>query len=311
METSSNVASDTPLFPTAVVKIKAKDGSWHLIRALLDTGSGDSYVTERVASELGLKREKINAPIKGIGGTSAGISKYQIRLLLTPRFPSFYQLEQEALVLPTLTGFLPRKEAQKSSMKGLNLSNLMLADPNYMTPAPIDMILGASVYANIIKEGVKKSCNIMAQNTELGWVLAGTLSLNKDVNAERTSFVSMTDIDKDLREFWEMDGGSQPRQANHHCEKHFAETYERDRAGRYVVELPFKDDPSKLGESWKQAMARLINMEKKLSTNEALKTSYTNFMHEYIQLGHMSLASPLEGKFEPQLNSPYGTKAPR
>ncbi|XP_055715164.1 uncharacterized protein LOC129809379 [Phlebotomus papatasi] len=94
-----------------------------------------------------------------------------------------------------------------------------------------------------------------------------------------------------------MDQHTEPHRVLHRVEKEFAETHSRTEDGRYVVQLPFKGNPSELGDSKKQAMARFINMEKKFATNEQLRKDYSEFIHEYISLGHMSLAPPDGGKY--------------
>jgi len=61
------------------------------------------------------------------------------------------------------------------------------------------------------------------------------------------------------------------------------------------VSIPFKEDVT-LGDSKKQAIARYMNLEKKLKRNEKLKVDYTKFMNEYMDLGHMIEVND-EGKY--------------
>uniref|UniRef100_A0A1B0DJ11 Uncharacterized protein n=1 Tax=Phlebotomus papatasi TaxID=29031 RepID=A0A1B0DJ11_PHLPP len=171
---SLHTSSTSPLFPTILMKARANGGDWHYLRALLDTGSGDSFISERAAQELALPRERINAPIRGIGGSAAAVSKHQVQIILAPRFPSTYKLEVGALVLSSLTGLLPQQPIKTDSYKGLKVDNILMADPTFMTPGPIDMILGAQIYASILKNGIKRSNTISAQNTEFGWILTGS-----------------------------------------------------------------------------------------------------------------------------------------
>lgn len=54
------------------------------------------------------------------------------------------------------------------------MNNLTLADPSFLNNSEIDVILGAAEYAKIIKMGLMKTDNnLIAQNTELGWVVSG------------------------------------------------------------------------------------------------------------------------------------------
>jgi len=59
--------------------------------------------------------------------------------------------------------------------------------------------------------------------------------------------------------------------------------------------MPFKEEQT-LGETKGQAMARFLNLEKKLIKNQNLKEKYCKFMTEYMSLWHMVEALS-EGKY--------------
>lgn len=71
------------------------------------------------------------------------------------------------------------------------------------------------------------------------------------------------------------------------CHDHFNKTYKRQDDGRFVVQLPLKDNSAQLGESYSTARRRLLSLEKKLNGHPDLKQQYTSFMQEYEDLGHM------------------------
>ncbi|XP_055715130.1 uncharacterized protein LOC129809338 [Phlebotomus papatasi] len=103
--------------------------------------------------------------------------------------------------------------------------------------------------------------------------------------------VSLAEIDKTLREFWEIDVGNDTTQElEQECESHFKETHSRLPDGRYQVRLPFKSDNElQLGNSRGQAIARYLFMERKFNTNPELRSEYSKFMQEYESLGHMTM----------------------
>lgn len=76
------------------------------------------------------------------------------------------------------------------------------------------------------------------------------------------------------------------------CERHYSETVTRSDEGRYVVRLPFKDDPHLLGDSRSMATRRFYKIEQKLAKNEELHREYAAFMSEYLSLGHMEKIDP-------------------
>lgn len=54
-----------------------------------------------------------------------------------------------------------------------------------------------------------------------------------------------------------------------------------------MVSLPFTESVNTLGDSFHQAKSRFKNLELKLERNNQLKTLYTDFIEEYLHLGHM------------------------
>lgn len=71
------------------------------------------------------------------------------------------------------------------------------------------------------------------------------------------------------------------------CEQHFATTHKRNSEGRYIVELPLKQNHTKLGNSKIAAIKSLQCLERRLNKDPNLRKEYTNFLNEYINLGHM------------------------
>nr|CAI5866960.1 unnamed protein product [Callosobruchus analis] len=77
--------------------------------------------------------------------------------------------------------------------------------------------------------------------------------------------VSELEIQNDLRKFWEIEEPCHalPALSNEEklCEKHFVDNTCRDKNGTFIVKLPFKQDLSKLGDSYNQAEKRFLNLE--------------------------------------------------
>ncbi|GFU56396.1 integrase catalytic domain-containing protein [Trichonephila clavipes] len=70
--------------------------------------------------------------------------------------------------------------------------------------------------------------------------------------------------------------------------KFYLDHIRRNRDGRYVVSLPFKNDNA-LGDSKVQAKRRFFSLEKRIQDNPELRDIYVKFMQDYEQLGHMQL----------------------
>lgn len=124
------------------------------MRALIDPGSQATLITEQAVQSLRLPKKKIYAEISGLGATDAGIARSKVEVTIEPRFKSDFKLLVSALVLPNLTKLMPDKNNINKIPN--QLKNVELADPTFFVPGPIDMILGADVYGDIILNGIKK-----------------------------------------------------------------------------------------------------------------------------------------------------------
>lgn len=282
------------LLATALVKVTAENGRRLQLRALIDQGSEGSFITERATQALGLKKQTINGTISGLGNNIVMHTRHIVSLNLQSEHDKMFNLPVKAYVLKTLTRLLPSTQID---MRWKHLQGLQLADPNYGTPASVDLLLGAEVYSNIILEGVQlgSSHTPLAQNTRLGWILSGEVkSINNSTHNVINMHLSTQPEDNDnLQRFWELESGDtyklkkQLTEEEERCEKNYKETYTRDSDGRYIVEIPLKQKNLDYGNTKQIARRRLEYLEKRLDKDEELKTEYTKVLMEYIQLNHM------------------------
>ncbi|XP_065356175.1 uncharacterized protein LOC135950567 [Calliphora vicina] len=139
------------------------------------------------------------------------------------------------------------------------------------------------IITNIIEDGIYKRDGILAQSTIFGWILSGVIHKKEN---PRKVIVAVTNLER----FWELEElptNSEDYEEDKLCLDLFKETTEVDGDNRIVVNLPIKKDDNELGDSRKQALARLLSLERKLEANPKLKEDYHKFMKEYLQLGHM------------------------
>ena len=82
----------------------------------------------------------------------------------------------DAYVLKKITKDLPL-EPIPAAIKWEHLSDLKLADPDFRTPARIDLLLGAEVFTSILRDGRRTGPGgtPSALNTCFGWVLFGKI----------------------------------------------------------------------------------------------------------------------------------------
>ncbi|KAL0884187.1 hypothetical protein ABMA27_016192 [Loxostege sticticalis] len=317
IETANHMAchakgkSSHVLLATALVEVKARTGQYHVLRALLDQGSQASFVTEATVQCLGLKKTNVTNMISGLGDEKpALLSRSMVSLTLKSKLDPSFVTEVNAFVLSNITSHLPGQRVSLDNW--VELSQIYLADPQFDVPNKIDILLGAEVYSQILKDGVLRGPmgSPIAQCTTLGWVISGPVNTATDEN--RITVLHTCVEEFDLKKFWELESDTLLNQKmltneEQRCEDIFAATTCRDEYGRYVVNLPFRDEaPScKYGESREIAVRRLKYLERKLATNEELKKRYTEVINEYLQLDHMKLIQETDNKQEEAVYLPH------
>lgn len=309
---SKGKSSNQVLLPTALVSVESKTGQYRPIRALLDQGSQASFVTEATVQSLGLRKTAANLTISGVGGNQKSMkSKSAVTLNIQSFTDPNFKMEIKCFILTNITTLLPDKGV--SVPEWVQFENLCLADPNFNSPNKIDMLLGAEVYSQIIREGVLRGPvgPPVAQFTSLGWILSGPMGTTDTANKISVLHAHVNENDV-LKSFWELENEpllSTPilTKDEQKCEDLFAATTRRDEHGRYVVKLPFREDvqPWNHGESRKIAIKRLESLERKFAKDKVLQERYTEVINEYLELGHMVLVPKLEVNKEPSVYLPH------
>ncbi|KAH8310203.1 hypothetical protein KR067_003129, partial [Drosophila pandora] len=295
-------SGEIALLATANILIRSRSGVFVPCRALLDSGSQVHVITSRLASKLQLRRRKSYVAVSGIGDTGFATDGFAVDVLLRSCC-SEYSALFSAIIATNITDLQPSFSLDVSSW---NIpANLSLADPQFFRPQRIDLLIGASLFYELLCVGqIQLSAGLpVLQKTRLGWVVCGGGS-----HLERKSFVATAskDVVKSssqlddrleclLRNFWEIEDCSEPivkwTKEELDCETHFVQNSARLESGAYSVKLPLKVSSELLGESYSQAV-RFLSLERKLCRQPQLKDQYTAFIKEYLDLGHMSPVPP-------------------
>lgn len=283
----------TVLLATAVVKVYDKDGNSMKCRVLLDSGSQNNLMTEEVCKILKLRRSRISCAIAGIGQSQQKSSSAVCATIES--LGSNYKSTFEFLVLPKLTSNIPLMHIDTSNMNVPG--NIKLADPQYYKPQKIDIILGASVFFEVLGtdriQPVKNG--VFFIETHFGYIISGQVpSIKNNPSSSIMSFVACTDmlnLEEKVLKFWQLEEITSEKSYSLEeklCQQHFNSTVKRREDGRFTVCLPFRESVAKLGESLDIALWRFLALERRLNANESLKEDYVKFMGEYQGLGHMS-----------------------
>lgn len=302
------------LLSTASVKVPDINGKLHNCRVLLDSGSQSNFISNEFCDRLGLQKFKYNMTITGINQKASVISS-RTKVSLFSKVNNF-STSISCFILDQISDYVP---LQPFNLKGLNIpSNIKLADLNCNIPGQIDMLIGSSLFWDLMCVGQIKLGNNqpILQKTKLGWILGGPIS--ESFNNSLTCLSNQTLclktqiheelIDNKISKFWELEE-CLSESANYSieekfCEEHFNKTFARDNSGRFIVSIPFKDNVCDLGTSRDLALKRFYSIERKLNKNSAIKTQYTEFVEEYTNLGHMTKISAINEN-EPHFYLPH------
>lgn len=289
---SSHVAANlsTALLATALVPVRKHDsGQVLVLRALIDHGSQATFMSERAAQMLRLKRTPINGTITGVGSTKTNV-KHAAEFELLSRHDARFNLKVKTYIMSTrLTTTLPSQTISIDTWP--HLQGLALADPSFNISGRVDLLLGVDVCAQIMKGEVIKGPpgTPCAQNTTLGWILFGNVE-HKLPGDEIIVMHLNLDLNDILKQMWEQDpyDKQQPTAEERKCEEIYETTTTRNKDGRYIVTLPKKNNMllSTHGDTRPIALKRLYQLEQRFKNNPKLKNDYATVMRDY-ELNYM------------------------
>lgn len=274
------------------------------MRALCDSGCQINLITPDAVQRLRLRKTPVQTQILGLGGAQA--SKSKVHLDVTSTIDENVSTQLELYVQAKFLGALPQARVDASAWP--DIQQLPLADETFHQPGPIDMVLGAQFYSQIVREGVKHFTDgPTAQNTSFGWIVFGKTHIPMCETPIAMPIITNDDLMQALTRFWELENAPMQHRRTPEeqmCEDIFTSTTNRDQSGRYTAHIPMQSNPSPVIGSRQLALGRLNQMHRRFERDPALKEKYIQFMDEYEQLGHMTLVSPK------QLNNPKAVYIP-
>jgi len=291
---------------TAVINATHHNGSIVPLRILLDSASEAHFITNSACNRLGLRRDRVSEIITGLSEIESVVSQV-CEVTIQSRY-SDVRASIRSLVVPKITKMMPGVEMNRGAF---NIPpNIKLADPEFYKRSSVDMLIGSEFFFDWLESGkiVLGNEQPVLQNTKLGWIVAGSVANNSTALSvdKRVAMVTLTcslehcdTLSKTLYKFWELEK-CQPdtkflSEEARESDEFFERTTTRLDNGRFVVRLPFRDDPRILGESRDTAVKRLAQLERRFQRNKILHDRYVEFMRDYLDAGHMS---PVTGSIQ-------------
>lgn len=141
------------LLATAIIRVRAINGEFKVLRALCDTGAQTNLITEKAVQLLAAVKTQSNESLCPVGTAESLPTKGTVQLVLAPLSDNsqLFRIQIKAFVLKRVTSQLPVSPLEIGTWPpSINKS---LADPTAAEPGPIDVLLGAHVWSLIQRQG--------------------------------------------------------------------------------------------------------------------------------------------------------------
>ncbi|KMQ89241.1 hypothetical protein RF55_11150 [Lasius niger] len=150
-----------------------------------------------------------------------------------------------------------------------HIDGLELADLEFSSRDPIELLLGADAYASIVQPDLRRGGPLepIAQRTQLGWILMGAVAAGR-----------WFCFHCDFAAVHHLEGSSGCR----------APLLGRLPDGRYQVRLPVRPNLPDLSSTRRAAFRMLNVMARRFEHDGDFRQKYRAFMRNYAVLGHMS-----------------------
>lgn len=161
--------------------VYGEDGAPHEYRALIDSCSQKNFITERFANQLAVRRERASELFECGRTRVNGFVRTTIRSRVTS-----FSRKLQLWTTPRIVEDMPPRTFDVSEW---NLPlDVELADPTFNRSGPVDMLLGAGVFWDLLKSGkiALKDDLPSLRETELGWMVGGALPIQ--ASATTSSF---------------------------------------------------------------------------------------------------------------------------
>lgn len=294
------------LLPTMTVKLIDAEGKAHQAVGMLDSGSQRSFITTKMAKQLRWPvRNRIRLMVHGFGNTNQGEKELNIRCIpakgLDDKPVRLELLEQPELATVVATG-------QICLAKKLADEGYILADPDQAKHGhdtrPVDFIIGMDQYYSVVKlDSLIGENQMAATKTIFGWVVGGLCKEIHNLNNtnsyhsrenQPTKETAQNDVLGDFRQFWSLEhmGVLEVEETQPTFEEQYISSLTRKEDGRFVANLPWKENKGKLPTNHTIAVRRLRSLLASLNSRVEQREEYHNQIMGYLKDGFITEVDP-------------------
>ena len=235
------------------------------VRILCDTGSQNSYIQDKLA--LLMKLDVIgNKEVKHslFGGVELKQERHKIFkvTLKSVKYNTYFSFH--AMGTNNICNDIPRLTKEEcTSLLGPEWDITDVGQEE----APVDILLGADYFGQLLTGEIRQVKNLCLMNTKLGWMVMGNIKRNSN-----RSVCVLNLLTKDINDLWQLEvlGIKDPieiktkEENNLNLLKKFNLTTKLNKEGHYEVELPFKEGDPYPKSNLKIAENRLNSITNKL-----------------------------------------------
>jgi hypothetical protein len=250
------------LLATAVVEVQTKNKQCVPCRILLDSASQLNFTSEACTKRLGIFKQHNSAFIQGVNQLNTS-TQHSVSVNFRSNY-SDWRATIKCSVLPQITENTPTSKLDVSSWK--LPSKIQLADPNFNQPGPIDLLLGAEIfYELLLPDRQTRRGYTILQETVLGWIISGTTPVRNTSTVKQKAFFiqDATTLESKMKRFWDLEQ-VEPTSTSEQtaCEQHFLKHTKRF-DGRFEVRLPMKTEGTELGfhDKWQRIDLLQLNVD--------------------------------------------------
>ncbi|XP_033219546.1 uncharacterized protein LOC117174493 [Belonocnema kinseyi] len=246
------------------------------VRVMFDQGSEVSSITEAMAQLLGLAKCRERIALTGIGVSRAGTVRATTQVSLQSYSDTSFHLEIQALILSRLPSQLPSRKP--TDFNPALFGDIKLADPHWLEPDSIDIILGVDVNGQVLCSGLRRfpPKQSIAQDTVFGGVISGSLYSDAPRRAAPTFSITLKamhcilddGLQEMLQRFWAMEEVTPPikklKSEDEAFDQLYLDKHSRNGEGPYTVHFPLKTQPPPYSiETLRVALSSLLNIHRR------------------------------------------------